>query len=199
MAKRKHTEIKYQKNMVGNKHYQSERERLSEALDDKHADLAVDRNHRIKLRKKRKALEAYKKLPFLSKVAFFCQACQEDFVAPAYKKWSTLHELGTWFSMCPYCESEVYRHITEKIADPYHHLSNKSRHMKSINARDILQPNQYGFNTLYDNPYEDLFNRYQKKEEDIYNKYARFGLTGKDSEQLDEEREVREELEEIYL
>lgn len=179
--------------------YQSEKDRLSNMVDDIHVDQDQERSIRAIKREKRKAYEAYKKLPYDTKMAFFCQACQEDFVIPAYRRWSTLHEIGTWQSFCPYCDSEVYRHITSRTEDPYNHLSNKTVHLRSSAARDILQPDEYGFNTLYGDPYEDLYNRYQNKEEELDYQTARHGLVDRSNIEADQERQIEEELREIYL
>lgn len=179
--------------------YQSETSRLKEYVKDVQIELDTSREERKKLHKQKRAWEAYKKLPYEVKMAFFCTGCQEDFVAPAYKTWNPIHGIGTWNSFCYNCESIVYRHVTDTKDDPYYEYSAKIRHMRSSYERDIIQPGQYGFGTLYGDPYERLYNQYQNKQEDIEQRYASMGLGGVDSDfEGEEEAATKEELEYIY-
>lgn len=178
--------------------YQREVDRLAEHTEGVQEELKKDRTKRKADYKKRRAQEAYIKLPYEAKHEFFCTACDEDFVAPAWKVWNDRHGMGFWRSFCYNCESPVVRYITHKNLDPYYHLSKKVRLMQSTYAKDIIQPGQYGFKLLYGDPYEWWYKKMQKKNEDIDKRYGQFGLAGKTVAQIDAEEEAEEELRSIY-
>ena len=91
-------------------------------------DLEKDKKNKLKEKGKFKERRAFNKLPeFSAKMEFWCDHCQIDFVAPAWKQWIVYSGIGTWQSFCPICEGWVYRHITAKVLDPYYFKSEKIR------------------------------------------------------------------------
>lgn len=171
-------------------------QQLENKVKDLQGELDRDKNERIRRKRRDRERVAFSKLPDVTpKMEFWCDRCRFDFVAPAYKVYSYIHDVGSWHSMCPSCESIVYRHITAKKFDPYYAKSEKVRIMQGESIREILQPGQYGFRTMYGDPFEHYYMRFQKRQEEIFNKYASIGLVGKSIAQKTEEETVREMLE----
>lgn len=151
---------------------------IEKHISDIQHDLDTQREARNKIKREKREWTAFKKLPSQTRMEFWCDRCHVDFVAPAYKIWSYYHEQGSWHSVCPLCELLVYRHITAKTLDPYYEKSTKIRIMRGEGVKDMIQPNQYGFQTLYGDPFEHYYRRFQERDEDIVNRYAAYGLTG---------------------
>ena len=157
-------------------------------------DLEKDKKNKLKEKGKFKERRAFNKLPeFSAKMEFWCDHCQIDFVAPAWKQWIVYSGIGTWQSFCPICEGWVYRHITAKVLDPYYFKSEKVRNMRGINAEDLIQPGQYGFKTYYGDPFVNHYMKFQHRHELLFNKYASMGLVGKTLEQRAEEEDLDDE------
>ncbi len=170
-------------------------DQLRGRVKDIQTDLGIDRDKRKKLRNRRRETVAFEKLPSTTdRMEFWCDRCLIDFVAPAYKTWSYIHETGAWHSYCPICEAMVYRHITSKVLDPYYLKSDKIKDLRGANLQDMLQPGNYGFNTLYQDPYVNAYMKYQRSHEHLYNKYSAMGLIGKTIDQKSEEDVLKEEF-----
>lgn len=171
---------------------------LKRSLDNVHADLDVDAENRNKIKENNKEKMAFRKLPEYTKTEFWCENCEADFVAPAYKIWIEIYEVGSWHSFCPVCGKLVYRHITGKVLDPYYSQSQKVKEMRGKGSVDMLQPGQYGFQSQYGDPFEHYYKRHQEKHEQLCNKYAEMGLLGKTLAQKDEENDIMKELKVEY-
>jgi len=169
-------------------------QRIKKSVEDYQGDLKKSRKLKERDKAARKEKRAFDKLPEQSKHDFWCNRCQIDFVAPAYKVWTEYYDTGCWHSFCPQCEQLVYRYISSKKLDPYYQQSLKVKYMASKEVKDFLQPSQYGFRTMYGDPYEALYKRFQQREEDMHNKYAALGLHGKTLKQKTEEEHAREAL-----
>lgn len=154
-------------------------------------DLEKDRKGREKEKAKYKEKRAFDKLPrYTLKMGFWCDHCQLDFIAPAHKFWSSRHNIGTWQTFCPNCHAWVYRYITSKVLDPYYFKSQYMMSMRGVNAKDLIQPGEFGFKTLYDDPFENYYMQFQKRQEELFNKYAAMGLVGKTLSQKSDEEEL---------
>ena len=170
------------------------KENLKKSLENIQADLDKDTQRRKRVKEMSRERRAFDKLPEFAKTEFWCESCDADFVAPAYKIWIEAYEVGSWHSFCPVCGKLVYRHITSKILDPYYNQSNKIKEMRGKGAVDMLQPGQYGFQSQYGDPFEHYYKKYQEKHEQLHNKYAEMGLLGKTLAQKDEEDDIMREL-----
>lgn len=103
-----------------------------------------------------------KEAPKFCLKAFYCQHCKTDFVTQAYKQVFNWGEetLAKWIPIKAKhkgCSYPVYRHITDVLADPYYRYSKLVQKQQKQYAKDLLQPGQYGFKTLYGDP-EDAKN-----------------------------------------
>ena len=173
------------------------KKKLEERVDDIHEELDLDR--RIGNARKRMTREwrAFEKLPGTARTPFYCRPCRKDFVAPAWKEWSFFFNCGSWFSRCPDCGGECARYISQKTKDPYYELSNEIRKMRGDFATDMLRPDQYGFKTLYGEPFAEWQAEQQRREEELRGKYAGLGIKG----QTVKEREERSRdftMEEVF-
>ena len=148
---------------------------LAEHQAELDKDVAIKKTNKV-LVKERTAFEKLE--TFTERMEFFCDRCLIEMVAPAYKIWNDLWQIGTWRSACPECSLPVYRHITSKVIDPYYEKSQKIKEMRLLATNDMLAPGQYGFKTLYGDPYEHFYDKYQKKDEAIKHKYLAMGLKG---------------------
>ena len=92
-----------------------------------------------------KDFQGFKQVELLD---FHCQHCNLDFVARAAKQldgwnkiayYKTKHRCGEW----------AIRHITDRFQDGYFFHSRKVAYDRGVNAKELLQPFQSGFNTLY--------------------------------------------------
>ena len=169
-------------------------ETLRQHVRDVQADLDKDKKIARSRKHANKEHTAFLKLPINSKVEFWCDACQIDIVAPAYKVWIRRHWVGAWHSVCPDCGRMVYRHISSKKFDPYFNKSQKVRMMRSKGAKDMLRPGQYGFRTLYGDPFEEYYMKFQKREEDLTNKYAAIGIKGYTADRKNEQQRIRDTI-----
>jgi len=155
---------------------------------------ALDEDKEIK--KARKALtkeeRAFRKLPDQADNDFFCDRCQLDFKAPSYKHWVSLYGIGAWISFCPICGVMTCRWITNKANDPYYEKSSKIRGMRSMFEADMLQPDQYGFQTLYGDPFEKYHKILEHQEEEIRTRYLSLGLTGETLQEQSEREKMKE-------
>jgi hypothetical protein len=170
---------------------------MGKVIKDIQADLDLDKKKKLKDKNSQREKRAFMKLPeFTPRMGFWCDHCQLDFTGPAFKFWSEVHQIGTWQSFCPNCESWVYRHITSKVIDPDYFKSECMSAMRGIHEKDLLQPGDYGFNTIYNDPFESYYYQFQHRQEELHNKYAAMGLVGKTlAEQEDEEDFDMEDME----
>jgi len=81
---------------------------------------------------------------------FWCDECEKDFSSRAYK---TVHRLYgdaivSYRARCE-CGNECQRLVSHRDHDPYYARSEKVRRSRGEFSQDMLQPDQYGFNTLW--------------------------------------------------
>lgn len=170
-------------------------ERARDAVIERQAELEQDKAVKLRRKAQQKEKKAFDALPEQTKMEFWCEHCQIDFVAPAYKIWSDVHSLGSWQSVCCRCERMVYRHVNQKTDDPYYAMSAKIRVMRGEAANDMLTPHDYGFKTLYGDPFEHYYRRFQEQEESMHNRYAALGLTGLTLSEKSEQEQFMEAIE----
>ncbi len=156
----------------------TETDRLRAVVDGVQADLAQEKDTKRLRRHKTKEYRAYVKLARIATNEFWCDNCQIDFAVPSYKVWNNYHNIGSWHSVCPICEILVIRHISNKATDTYYEKSTKIRVMRHEFSEDMLRPTDHGFRTLYGDPYEAWYRKFQERDEDIHNKYAGLGIRG---------------------
>lgn len=89
-------------------------------------------------------------------VSFYCNRCRLDADLPSFKE---RNQFGEWFaSKCPSCERKLIRYVTEKASDPYFHTSLKLKKERTEYSKDLLQPGQEGFQTLYKKEWDAIEN-----------------------------------------
>ena len=116
----------------------------------------------------------------ISSYAFWCDNCQEDFNSPAYK---TVHRLFGDPVVCyrthhEECGEECIRLITHRDHDPYYYLSERINLQRNEYTSDLLQAEQYGFQTHYGDPFLEHERELKLKEERIIMGYKEKGLAG---------------------
>lgn len=169
--------------------------RLKKAVREHQSELDKDLNTKKKKKKDNRERTAFNKLPEVTKTEFFCDNCTVDIVAPTYKVWIDFYSIGIWKSNCPTCTLPVYRHITNKVNDPYYEKSKKIRESRSIFEADMMRPGTYGFKTLYGDPFAEYYMRYQNEEEQLRAKYLSMGLAGETIKERTEKDKMKEAFE----
>lgn len=88
-------------------------------------------------------------------ISFWCEPCGKDLDLPAMKdKLSTGEKY--WFSRCPFCNLKVVRYITEAKFDPYFRKSKKLALQRKMLRKDLIQPGEDGFQTIYKKEWDKL-------------------------------------------
>ena len=162
---------------------ENEAERLSRYAKDVQSKLTQERELQKSTPHQRMAEEAK---DFIQSYNFFCEECQEDFTAPAYKEahrfygdyivtYRAIHEENENEEPCG---EECMRLVTHRDHDPYHNLSDKINRDRNEYALDVLQHDQYGFNTLYGRPFQEHEDKLKEKEERLYLREREKGLKG---------------------
>lgn len=97
-------------------------------------------------------------------ISFWCDACKIDFDERAhrYKSCVTVMKDGRiigykypaernewWEAKCKKCGRDVIRYITDAGSDPYFRKSEKVKRQIYAMRKDLIQPGEYGFSTLY--------------------------------------------------
>lgn len=168
-------------------------DRLKNRVLDIQDELDIERDRKQAKKRNDRELRAFKKLPPQAENDFWCQDCMVDFKVPSYKVWSDTYQIGSWISFCPWCSRHVFRHITDKTTDPYYEMSDRIRTMRSEGEADMLRPDQYGFKTLYGDPYEKYWQNAEAMRRQMLNeKYMTAGLHGEIAQPS--ERETLQEL-----
>ncbi len=83
--------------------------------------------------------------------AFWCDDCQKDFDAPAYKESHHIFEdvIITYRAACSDCGQECVRFISHRDLDPYYFLSDRIREDRNRYREDFLRHDDFGFETAY--------------------------------------------------
>ena len=116
---------------------------------------------------------------FIESYDFWCDVCELDFTAPAYK---TVHRLYGDPVVCyrtrHECGEECVRLISHRDHDPYYQKSEKIRRQRNEYVADVLQAEQYGFKTRYGDPYEKFNKDLEKREKEIIQSEKDKGFKG---------------------
>lgn len=170
----------------------SYKERIRQRVKDQQEILQQDQDIKKARRIESKEKRTFDRLPEQTTFEFWCGRCQVDFPAPAYKSWNDRYEAGSWISQCPLCEDIVVRYINDKLSDPFYDLSEKIAVMRGSAAGDMLRPEQYGFRTLYGDPYHQMHSTRASLMEHIRERYASTGLHGLTLKEKSESEKARE-------
>lgn len=109
-------------------------------------------NERTKWQEQKKSIDSLTKdiasFKEYETLDFFCNHCQLDFIARSRK------EVDSWDNIAYYktkhrCGNWCLRRITDRLRDHYFFQSKKIAYDRVINANEMLQPFQSGFNMLY--------------------------------------------------
>lgn len=103
-------------------------------------------------------------LPRFTTVSFWCERCRKDFDATAIRQESFRHNEQYWCAFCKKCNNKCVRYITRQSDDPYYLKSEKLRRMRQQYSKDILQPGQTGYNTIYGDPFKEWYNKLEQEE-----------------------------------
>lgn len=111
---------------------------------------------------------------------FWCDECQIDFESPAFKTIHRLHgdAVVNFRAYCPDCEEECVRHLTHRDHDPYYYLSDRMHEQRGLYTKDTLHHDQYGFRSMYGEPFPDHIKRIQRMEEQVIEKEREAGHKG---------------------
>lgn len=98
-----------------------------------------------------------KDAPKRQKTDFWCEDCQKDFSGIGYKE---VRERPTfliaWYTgFCP-MGHKCIRRITDKVDDPYYHLSLMVRRQRVDFGNDLVQPGDPRFARLYPEQFKKL-------------------------------------------
>ncbi len=79
---------------------------------------------------------------------FWCDTCGRDFVARAAKQVDSWQELA-YYKTKHRCGTWAIRHITDRVWDAYFFRSKKVAYDRMVNAINMLQSFETGYNTIY--------------------------------------------------
>lgn len=161
---------------------------LAKIASDVHMQLDYDRR-REKARTKTATL--IKDAPPIITLDFWCRRCSIDFTGTGFKKITELIDelIAYYVGRCPKCRREAIRRITDKVNDEFYLRSKKVWSDRFRFAADTLQPNQWGFNTLYPQMFEKHLQEMIAKEDKVLEKHY------DSSTRLARSKEFRRELE----
>lgn len=113
----------------------------------------------------------------ISSYDFWCDECEEDFSAPA---WKTVHRLYgdpvVAYRTRHECGNECIRLLSHRDQDPYYQQSEKVRRQRNIYTADMLRPDQYGYRSLYGRP--DFDKTLREMEENAIKEERERGFNG---------------------
>lgn len=89
-------------------------------------------------------------VPDRAMYSFWCDDCQKDFDAEAYKESHHIFEdlIITYRAECE-CGNECVRLMSHRDLDPYYHLSEKVAEERNRYRQDYLRHDEFGFETNY--------------------------------------------------
>lgn len=105
-------------------------------------------------------------LEYVPNVDYWCEGCRMDCTGPGRKIVQTLFKgprIAFYEGKCP-VGHRLRRRITDQQSDPYYHDSKLVRMLKDHFAKDLLQPGQAGFNTLYGDPNAQFYAQLEEAE-----------------------------------
>ena len=106
-------------------------------------------------------------LPWIEHYDFWCDDCQIDFTSQAYAFKHRLYGdyIATYRANCPECDDECVRHITHRDHDPYYGKSDKINEQRNRYATELLQHENYGFESFYGKPFKEYDDRLKARDE----------------------------------
>lgn len=87
-------------------------------------------------------------------ISFWCDKCKRDVDTPYYREKSCLD--AKWYEGICVCGEKLMRYITERHKDPYWYKSEKVRYERRRHAKDLIQPSDPRFKSVYPKEYERL-------------------------------------------
>lgn len=147
------------------------------AVERHQADLMMDKARRAERRSIDKMLTDSP--PRIGK-AFWCRKCRLDFETAGRRRltWLRGRPFVYYFARCPECRRKCVRQVTNGAADPYWRQSMRVRRARCRSAADILQPGEFGFNTLYPDTFrqhiEDAREEQERIDRENYDSSMRF-------------------------
>lgn len=109
----------------------------------------AERVHHQEVEKNRdsflREIQGFKDIEFLD---FYCEDCKRDFTARAHKQVDSWSDVA-YYKIKHSCGAWCIRHITDRVRDPYFFRSKRVAYDRTMNANDMLQPWQTGFNMIY--------------------------------------------------
>jgi len=95
-------------------------------------------------------------------VDFYCRSCELDQTKKSFKmsnQWVSWH-----YSRCSECSGDMVRYIEDVKNDPYHYYSKKAKYEREKYRKDLIQPGQSGYQTLYGKQYKELETQRESRE-----------------------------------
>ena len=100
-------------------------------------------------------------------VTFFCRPCNLERDYDAVKRFLSFNwgpnEVPYWQARCK-CKRILWRHIEDKHKDPYVYYSPSLRKYRAENWRDLVQPGDKSFKTLYTKTANEMEEAQEKAE-----------------------------------
>lgn len=104
-----------------------------------------------KIRELNERWEEVQKAPDYKRLDFWCSECKKDFQATGTKHEIETYKIGKYEARC-LCGNKCRRIIGEYDWD-YYQNSELIKQQRARYSKDILQPHEYGFETLYGKKY----------------------------------------------
>lgn len=165
----------------------NETQRLKNWVKDHQESLAKDRERKKKKPNEWMAEEAGAEVKAYD---FWCDECEVDFTQEGYK---TVHRLFgdpiVAYRTEHECGNECIRLMTHRDHDDYYIRSDKIQEQRNQYETEFLMHEQYGFNTLYGNP----FHKTEKEKEEYVEKVmsSEVGLKGRSLKQKEKLRKLK--------
>lgn len=161
-----------------------DRERLIKHVQDTQRDIEVERERHKPSRDTLIERDCTEVIPSMD---FWCDQCEEDWTIPGFRADATMGDTlyVTIRAYCPTCDAELIRYVTQKREDPYYQRSKKILRQRNQYIRDVLQGGDYGFRTLYGDPFDAFHKRIIEDEEHAMENFRRSGLRSASREEID--------------
>jgi len=154
-----------------------DKKRLEQRVKDQQASLARERELHKPTPNERMAEDTP---DFISSYDFWCEDCDIDFSSEAYKVVHRLYgdPIITYRAECPECGQECVRLVSHRDHDNYYNLSERIISDRNQYAVEVLQHEEFGFETYYENPFKKFDIDLKAKEERIIRMEREKGLKG---------------------
>jgi len=137
-------------------------EQLTKRVHDKQA--ALEAEHRRKALTEREVI-IKQALPIVDSIDFYCDRCRADFRSRGYKTVQKIFDppIAFYEGRCR-CGTWCRRFITDQSQDPYYRKSRRVKELAERFRKDMLQPGEPGFKTLYGDPYAKFYEEMERQE-----------------------------------